>query len=177
MSRLTDHLWQDLARDHRGSLVHGDARRPARAHRVRPRVLAGDALGLAGAGTALGLLLSVATAPSAFAVTTSPVGSVTVRIDNTTSLPAASHKLAALGIDEQVTIYMASGPATVAGPVTCTPASGANLPGPPLEVLVGTNGTQVIGPGTSGAPGSSGAGTSGAPGSSGAGTWPAASSR
>ena len=45
---------------------------------------------------------------------------------------------------------MATGPATVSGPVTCTPAPGASsTSGPPVKVLVGTNGTEVISPGES----------------------------
>ena len=163
MAEFIDHLWQDLVRDHGADLVHGSGRQPAPSRRVRPRLLAGGALGLAGAGTALGLLLGVATAPPAFAVTTNPDGSVIVQIDNTTALPAANHKLTAMGIGEQVTIYMASGPATTAGAVSCTPAPGASLTGPPINVLVGTNGTQVISPATSAA--------SAASGTSGVGTW------
>lgn len=151
MSKFTDHLWQDLVRDHGARLVHAERPEPARTLSVRPRMLAGGALGLAGAGAALGLLLSVATAAPAFAVTKSPDGSVTVQIDNTTSLPAANQKLVAMGIDEQVAIRMATGPAAASGPVSCTAAPGANLSGPPLGVLVGTDGTQVVPAGTSGA--------------------------
>lgn len=159
MSRFTDHLWQELVRDHGARLAHSDRPEPARSPRMRARLVAGGALGLAGAGTALGLLLSVATAPPAFAVTTNPDGSLTVQIDNTTALPAANHKLTAMGIAEQVTISMASGPATATGPVTCMPAPGASPTGPAIKVLVGTNGTQVKSPAASGASGTSGVGT------------------
>jgi hypothetical protein len=115
--------------------------------RARPRVLAGSTLGLAGVGTALVLALSGSAAPPAFAITTNGDGSVLVNINQLQSLPAANHKLTAMGIHEQVTIYMTSGPAAVSGPVTCTPAPGANLSGPPLKVLVGKDGTEVISPG------------------------------
>ena len=59
-----------------------------------------------------------------------------------------NHKLTAMGTHEQITIYMATGAATVSGPVTCTPAPGVDS-GPPVKVLVGTNGTEVIAPGQS----------------------------
>jgi hypothetical protein len=115
--------------------------------RARPRVLAGSTLGLAGVGTALVLALSGSAAPPAFAITTNGDGSVLVNINQLQSLPAANHKLTAMGIHEQVTIYMTSGPAAVSGPVACTPAPGANVSGPPLKVLVGKDGTEVITPG------------------------------
>ena len=45
---------------------------------------------------------------------------------------------------------MATGPATTSGPVTCTPAPGASsTSGPPVKVLVGANGTEVISQGES----------------------------
>jgi hypothetical protein len=117
--------------------------------RARPRVLAGSSLGLVGVGAALVLALSGSAAPPAFAITRSGDGSVLVNINQLQSLPAANHKLTAMGIHEQVTIYMASGAAAVSGPVTCTPAPGANLSGPQLKVLVGKDGTEVIGTGQS----------------------------
>jgi hypothetical protein len=117
--------------------------------RARPRVLAGSSLGLVGVGAALVLALSGSAAPPAFAITRSGDGSVLVNINQLQSLPAANHKLTAMRIHEQVTIYMASGAAAVSGPVTCTPAPGANLSGPQLKVLVGKDGTEVIGTGQS----------------------------
>ena len=80
-----------------------------------------------------------------------------VNINQLQSLPAANHKLTAMGIHEQVTIYMASGAAAVSGPVACTPGPGAGLPRPPVKVLVGTDGTDVMGAGQSG--GNTGEGT------------------
>jgi hypothetical protein len=88
-------------------------------------------------------------APPAFAITKSGDGSVTVQINKDTSLPAANHKLTAMGIHEQVTIYMATGAAAVTGAVNCAPGPGAGRPDPPVKVLVGTNGTEVIGSGQS----------------------------
>ena len=152
MTKFTDHLWSDLAREHGATLAKADRPEPARAPFLRrPRVLAGSTLGLAGAGTALALTLGASSTP-AFAVTTSGDGSVLVTINQTTALPQANAKLTAMGIHEQITIYMASGAAAVSGSVTCTPAPGvSNLPGPPVKVLVGTNGTQVINSGNTGA--------------------------
>lgn len=149
MSKYTDHLWQDLVREHGSTLLHADRPHVGRARALRrPRFLAGSALGLAGAGTALVLALGGGT--PAYAITTNSDGSVTVQINEATSLPQANAKLTAMGIDEQVTIYMATGPATVGGPVDCTPGPGANPAGPPLQVLVGTDGTEVIHPGETG---------------------------
>jgi hypothetical protein len=157
MSKFTDHLWRDLVREHGPTLAHADRPEPGRSSRPRPRVLAGSTLGLAGVGAALVLALSGSAAPPAFAITTNGDGSVLVNINQDTALPAANHKLTAMGIHEQVTIYMATGAAPVSGPVTCTPGPGAGLPRPPLKVLVGTNGTEVIGSGQSA--GNTGVGT------------------
>jgi hypothetical protein len=115
--------------------------------RARPRVLASSTLGLAGVGAVLVLVLGGSAAPPAFAITRNGDGSVLVNINRLESLPAANHKLTAMGIHEQVTIYVASGAATVSGPVNCTRAPGANLSGPQLKVLVGEDGTEVIRPG------------------------------
>ena len=150
MSRFTDHLWRDLAEEHGSTLAQ--AGRPGPGRLRRPRVLAGSTLALAGAGVALALGLTATSSTPAFAVTRSGDGSVQVTINQDSALPQANAKLTAMGIHEQVTIYMAPGAATVAGPVTCTPAPGvSNLPGPPVSVLVGTNGTEVINAGNTGA--------------------------
>jgi hypothetical protein len=122
----------------------------ARAARRRPRFLAGSTLLLAGVGAALLLALggTSATTP-AFAVTRSNDGSVLVQLNYNAdqNLPQVEQKLASMGIHERVVIYMARGPAAVAGPVTCTANPGVS--GPTVKVLVGTNGTEVIGPGQS----------------------------
>lgn len=161
MTRYTDNLWGDLVREHGATLAQADRPEPARAPLYRrPRVLAGGTLALAVAGTALGFAL---TAPgstpaatgtkrvfttAAYTITQNTNGSVVVQINQATSLPQANAKLTAMGIHEQVTIYMQSGAAAQAGAVTCTPAPGVS--GPALKVLVGTNGTEVIKPGTTG---------------------------
>jgi hypothetical protein len=161
MTKYTDNLWDDLVREHGATLTQAERPEPGRPPLLRrPRVLAGGTLALAAVGTALAFGL---TAPgstpaatggarrvvtAAYTITQSSSGSVVVQINQAASLPQANAKLTAIGIHEQVTIYMQSGAAAVAGPVTCTPAPGVS--GPALKVLVGTNGTEVIKPGTTG---------------------------
>jgi hypothetical protein len=126
---------------------------------TRKKVLAGSTLVVAIGGTALGLVLtspgstpapagSMKVVTAAYTITESSSDSVVVQVNQSTSLPAANQKLAQMGIHEQVIIYDASGPAPVSGPVTCTPEAGVS--GPTLKVLLGTNGTEVIQPGTTG---------------------------
>jgi hypothetical protein len=154
MSKFTDHLWSDLVREHGPTLARADRPEPGRAGGAgllrRPRVLAGSTLGLAGVGAALVLALSgtAATAP-AYAVTQNSDGSVLVQLNYNTdqNLPQVEAKLAAMGTHEQVEIQMASGAATASGPVTCTPQPGVS--GPPVKVLVGKSGTEVIAAGQS----------------------------
>ena len=144
----------DLAREEPAARPTGAGRgRPANAvlgtrarrTRPRPRVLAGSTLGLAGIGAALALALTGSAAPPAFAITRNDDGSVLVNLNIASSLPDVNHKLTAMGVHEQISISMASGAAAVRGAVNCTPAPGvSNLPGPPVKVLVGTDGTEVI---------------------------------
>ncbi len=152
MTKFTDNLWRDLVREHGPTLAHADRPGPGRARRPRPRVLAGSTLALAGAGAALTLGLTATGSSPAYAITKNGDGSVLVTINQNSALPQANAKLTAMGIREQITIDMASGAAAVSGPVSCTPAPGvSNLPGPPVKVLVGTNGTEVIDSGNTGA--------------------------
>jgi hypothetical protein len=153
MTRFSDHLWSDLAEEHGGTLAVIDRPGAGRARLLRrPRLVAASTLGLAGAGTALLLTLGATSAP-AYAVTTNGDGSVLVTINQLSALPQANAKLTAMGIDEQVTIYVASGAATVSGPVACAPDGS----GPPLKVLLGKDGTQVTSSGQNG--GNTGVGT------------------
>jgi hypothetical protein len=160
MTKFTDNLWSDLMQEH-GSTI-ANASRPGPRRWSRSRIVAGGTLAVAVAGTALGLGLTStgATAAAAsgtgaakvvtdaYTITKTSDNSVVVQINQSTSLPAANAKLAAMGIHEFVEIDMASGPASVSGAVACTP--GAGVSGPALKVLVGTNGTEVIAPGTTG---------------------------
>ena len=111
----------DLAREERAARPTGVTTRTRRTLR-RPRLLAGGTLGLAGIGAALVLALGgTATTTPAFAITTNSDGSVLVHLNINSSLPQVNAKLAAMGTHEQIGIAMASGPAAVGGPVTCTP--------------------------------------------------------
>ncbi len=159
MSNFKDHLWRDLAREHGPALALAGRPEPGGASLLRrPRVLAGSTLGLAGAGTALTLTLTATGSTPAYAVTTNSDGSVLVTINQKSALPQANAKLTAMGVHEQISIQMSRGAAAASGPVNCTPAPGvSNLPGPPLRVLVGKDGTEVIAPGTTA--GNTGVGT------------------
>jgi hypothetical protein len=149
MSKFTDHLWRDLVQEQGPALMHATRPEPGRARLPRPRVLAGSTLAVAGVGAAVALLLTSASGTQAFAVTENGDGTVLVTLNQTQALPQANQKLAAMGFNEGIVIYMGSGPAAVPGPVTCTPEPG--IPGQPtVKVLVGTDGTQVIKPGTTG---------------------------
>lgn len=169
MSEFTDHLWRDLVEEHGATLARVERAEPARGRGAgragsagraggaggvgvlrRPRLLAGSTLGLAGVATALVLALSGSSAPPAYAITTQGDGSVLVTINQDSALPQANAKLTAMGIHEQISIQMATGPATTSGPVTCVP-QGANVSGPPVKAIVGTNGTEVIASGNTGA--------------------------
>jgi hypothetical protein len=153
MTKFTDNLWRDLAREHRAALVQ--ARRPGPGRARRPRVIAGSTLALAGAGAAIALVLtSTSSTPASAAVTVAKVsdGSILVTLNQPGSqaISQADAKLAAMGFHEGIAIRMGSGPAAVSGPVTCTPEPG--IPNQPtVKVLVGTNGTEVITAGNTGA--------------------------
>lgn len=149
MTRFTENLWSDLAREHGAALAHAERHEPDRARRPRPRVLAGSTLGLAGVGAALGVALTAGASTPAFAVTKTGDDSVLVTISQTQALPQANAKLTAMGIHEQIVIDMASGAAAVSGAVTCTPAPGVS--GPQVKVLIASNGTEVINSGNTGA--------------------------
>lgn len=150
MTKFTDHLWRDLAQEHGATLTQ--AGRPEPGWARHPRVLAGSTLALAGAGAALTLgLTSTSGTPAAAAVTVAKTsdGSILVTLNQPGSqaITQADQKLAAMGFHEGIVIRMRSGPASVSGPVTCAPEPG--IPNQPtVKVLVGTNGTEVVKPGT-----------------------------
>ena len=76
-------------------------RRPARARRARPRLLAGASLALAASAAAVTLLVGAAASPPpAFAVSRHHDGSVTLKINRATSIVDVNHKLAAMGIEK-----------------------------------------------------------------------------
>jgi hypothetical protein len=86
------------------------ARRPGRARRRRPRLLAGAMGAVAASATAVALLLSVsASPPPAFAVTRQNDGSVSLKINRATSIAEVNGKLAAMGIERIGKHAMAAG--------------------------------------------------------------------
>lgn len=106
----------------------------------RPRLLAGSSLGLAGIGAGVVLALSgtAATSP-AFAITRHHDGSVLVQLSRQEDIAQANQKLTAMGINEQITLYMNPSPTAAAAPEDCIPGPGAGAPDPPIRVVVTTN--------------------------------------
>jgi hypothetical protein len=151
MSKYTDRLWSDLAQEHGPALAQ--AGRPESGRGRRPRVIAGGTLALAVAGTALGLGLTSAggtaggttLVTAAYTITTHSNGSILVKMGQQETVNAVNQKLNAM-IQEEVVLRFEPGPATVSGPVTCTPGE-PNMKGPQVKVLLGADGTQVIAPG------------------------------
>jgi hypothetical protein len=155
MTKFTERLWHDLIQEHGDALAQaGTEPGLARRSRRRPRVIAASTLAVAAAAAAVtvGLTSPGSTAPigtktvtDAFTITQNS-NSVLVQINDKESINVANQKLNAL-IKEQVVLSMASGPAPVSGPLTC--ASGEKgMQGPQVKVLLGSDGTQVIAPGT-----------------------------
>ena len=140
MTKFTDNLWSDLAREHGATLAHADRPEPGRGRRPRPRVLAGGTLGLAGVGAALVVALSAgsAAAPPALAITTHDDGSVLVTLNGHEDIGQANQKLAAMGINEQITLYSNPNPTAASGPESCIPGPGAGVPNPPVKLAVNT---------------------------------------
>ena len=159
MTKFTENLWNDLAQEHGEALAQATRSGPGRAR--RPRVIAGSTLALAAAGTALGLGLTSTSGSTpagsirkvvtaAYTITEMSNGSVLVQINQTQSIVAADAKLSSMGFQEKVSVFPKPGAATDSGPVTCTPVDGAPKQ-PQVQVLLGTNGTEVIGSGNTGA--------------------------
>jgi hypothetical protein len=157
MTKFTEHLWTDLAREHGAALAEADRTQAARSRRPSSRVIASSTLAVAAVAAAvtLGLTSTGSTAAGgtravtdAYTITQNSSGSVLVQINQKESINAANGKLNAM-IKEQVVLRMASGPASVKGAVTCTPGE-SNMQGPQVKVLLGADGTQVIASGTTG---------------------------
>src|SRR6516225_6792287 len=158
MAKFTENLWNDLAQGHSVALAQATRLGPGRAR--RPGLIAGSTLALAAAGTALGLGLTSTSGSTpagsirkvvtaAYTITEMSNGSVLVQINQQKSIVAADAKLGSMGIQEKVSVFPKPGAATVSGPITCTPVDGASKQ-PQVQVLLGTNGTEVIAPGTTG---------------------------
>jgi hypothetical protein len=150
MAKFTENLWNDLAQEHGTALAQATRSGPGRAR--RPGLIAGSTLALAAAGTALGLGLASTSGSTptgkkvvtdAYTITEMSNGSVLVQINQRKSIVAADAKLSSMGIQEKVSVFPKPGAATVSGPVTCKPVDGAPKQ-PQVQVLLGTNGTEVI---------------------------------
>src|SRR5215470_4673348 len=159
MTRFTENLWNDLAQEHGAALAQATRPGPGRAR--RPGLIAGSTLALAAAGTALGLGLTSTSGSTpaggmkkvvtaAYTITEKSDGSVLVQINQQKSILAADAKLSSMGIQEKVAVFPKPGAATVSGPVPCKPVDGAPKQ-PQVQVLLGTNGTEVIAGGNTGA--------------------------
>jgi hypothetical protein len=101
--------------------------RRAATHRgARPGVVAGSALGLAGIGTALALVLGATTTSPAFAVTRNHDGTVTIYIARSSGIAGANARLHQLGIRAHVVQQVPAGfrcTSTVGEPQRGAPAS------------------------------------------------------
>jgi hypothetical protein len=119
----------------------------ARLGRTRTRVFAGGTLGLVGIGSALVLALGGSTAPPAYAITTNADGSVLVTFNYApgSNFWQLEHDLIG-GHSEMIAVNVAPGPATVPGPVKCTPMKDGNpgMPPTPIKVELGQDGTGTI---------------------------------
>src|ERR1700722_7265400 len=102
MSKFTDRLWRELVREHGADLA--DTSRPgAREPRwMRPRLVLGSTVGVAGVATTLALALGAASSAPAFAVTRNHDGTVTVQVMRAAGIAGANAKLARLGIRAQL---------------------------------------------------------------------------
>ena len=164
MAKFSENLWRDLAQEHGAALAQATRPGPGRAR--RPGLIAGSTLALAAAGTALGLGLTSTSGgtpaggttaggirkvvTAAYTITEMSNGSVLVQVNQAESIVAADAKLGSMGIQEKVAVFPKPGAATVSGPVPCAPVGGAPKQ-PQVRVLLGTNGTEVIGSGNTGA--------------------------
>src|SRR5215472_17218033 len=158
MTKFTENLWNDLAQEHGAALDQATRPGPGRAR--RPGLIAGSTLALAAAGTALGLGLTSTSGSTpaggikkactaAYTITEKSDGSVLVQVNQQKSILAADAKLSSMGIQLKVAVFPKPGAATRSGPITCKPVDGAPKQ-PQVQVLLGTNGTEVIAPGTTG---------------------------
>lgn len=155
MTKFTDNLWDDIAREHGATIER--AERPAPARGRRSGMIAGATLALAVGGTALGMGLTsggtaagvsapTASGPikittDAYTITGSSNGTILVHLKFQAAASAAETKLRSMGYGLQ--IFPKPGAAPVRGPVACPPIEGAPQH-PKVEVLLGDNGTQVI---------------------------------
>jgi hypothetical protein len=121
--------------------------RSARRWMARPRIVAGGSLGLAGVATGLVLAFNGSTATPAFAITTSGDGSLLVHVYHVSAMKAAVQQLDATHLQGMLDVAIQRGPATVPGPLKCSTED----QGQQVEMLLGSNGTDVVPAGVRGA--------------------------
>jgi hypothetical protein len=139
LEELGDRLERSAAADLRAE-QHTSGAVAMWTRRRRPRLLAGSSLGLAGIGATVLVALSGAAATSpAFAITRHDDGSVLVQLSRQEDIGQANQKLAAMGINEQITLYMNPTPTAAAAAQDCIPGPGAGAPNPPIRVVVTTD--------------------------------------
>jgi hypothetical protein len=97
MTRFDDNLWREVERRYGSELSGADGPLSSGPRRRLP-VIAGASLGVAGASAAAVIVLSAASSPPAFAVTSHPDGTVSVVIRRIDGIAGANHRLAQLGI-------------------------------------------------------------------------------
>ena len=97
MTRFDDNLWREVERRYGAELSKADGPLSS-GPRGRVPMIAGASLGVAGASAAAVIVLSAASSPPAFAVTTHRDGTVSVVIRRIDGISGANHRLAQLGI-------------------------------------------------------------------------------
>jgi hypothetical protein len=120
---------------------------PARRWTTWPRIAAGGSLGLAAVAAGLVLAFSGSTAPPAFAITHNADGSLLVHLYHVSDLQAAEQQIDAMNIQGTLVVGIEPGPATVPGPIMCSTAD----QGQQVEMLLGSDGTDVVPAGVRGA--------------------------
>jgi len=152
MSHFEDQLWSQLAREHASEMraapqataaLAGSAaqtnptviltRRPGTALLRRGALLSGTALGVAGLATVGLLAISGTSAPPAYAVTGNPDGTVTITLNELSSLPALNRTLHEDGIP--VTVVPITTTCSTRAKVTIIPSASVNAAPPPASTV------------------------------------------
>ncbi len=107
MSKFEDNLWREVMHDHGDRLAGTPAPTGAGRRRGR-RLVAGTTVALAGAGTALALVLSAASSPPAFAVSRNSDGTVHVWIRRVQAIAGLNARLAQLNVPVRAVAVTAS---------------------------------------------------------------------
>ena len=121
--------------------------RPARRWTTRPRILAGGSVGLVAIAAGVVLAINGSTAPPAFAITTSGDGSLLVAVYHVSAMEAAVQQLDAMHLQGMLDVEIKRGPAPVPGPIECSTGD----QGQQVQMLLGSDGTDVVPAGVRGA--------------------------